>query len=120
VPLCFGSILKGGLPAPFSERQALGASDPNDLQTLFNEIARLAGGNFREVDLEPLSRQLDELERRVAASTSTDGSHREETYKTREGRIWRRSEIDELPEAELSKLLEEKPDLGDWWLGKPI
>lgn len=74
-------------------------------------------------------RRLHKKDQRIIRQTMMEGTKQRydlgnfidltERYKMADGKSWTRKEIDDLPYQQQSKLLDENPDLRDFWLGKP-
>src|SRR5258707_2675681 len=63
--VCIGTVHKGSLPAPFALYQALNLGDPRDLETFFDEAAKLVSRKSAP-DYAHLAAELTALEKKVA------------------------------------------------------
>lgn len=65
VPCCLGKIRKGGLPAPYSQYQAVTLDEKEDLESVFASAAKQLGFSVPKMDYAALAMELVRLDVRA-------------------------------------------------------
>jgi hypothetical protein len=72
VPVCHGGLMPDDLKMPFSSRQAVTLTRPDDLESLYNAVADVRGSDRPRVAFDEIAREVPDASPPDNANTSLD------------------------------------------------